>query len=245
MLRSPRRSAEGHHLRRQRLWPDDRLQALPRDRRRSGSLLFADIAHIAGLIAAWRASDSIGHAHITTSTAHKTLRGPRSGFILSDAELGTGVDKTVFPGMQGGPLMHVIAGKAVAFGEALQPDSRITRADQSQCSAMARRSSTVGFRSSPAAPTIICSWWMLAPGDQRSQGRADLDTVGISTNRNTIPGETRSAYPDQRASHRHSSHHHPRLRRRGLRPVAEFITRVLRAPEDEAVLEASRARSRN
>src|SRR5690554_72622 len=79
-------------------------------------------AYSAGLIAGGQHPTSIGHAHITTSTAHKTLRGPRSGFILTSEEFGKGVDKTVFPGMQGGPLMHVIAGKAVAFGEALQPE---------------------------------------------------------------------------------------------------------------------------
>ena len=86
-----------------------------------GAYLFADIAHPAGLIAAGLHPSPIPYAHITMTTTHKTLRGPRGGMILTSEEFAKGVDKTIFPGMQGGPLMHVIAGKAVAFGEALQP----------------------------------------------------------------------------------------------------------------------------
>jgi glycine hydroxymethyltransferase len=88
-----------------------------------GAILMADIAHIAGLIAAGVHPSPIPHAHVVTSTTHKTLRGPRSGIILSnDVEIGKQIDKMIFPGTQGGPLEHVIAGKAVAFFEALQPE---------------------------------------------------------------------------------------------------------------------------
>jgi len=86
-----------------------------------GAFLVADIAHPAGLVAAGLHPSPIGHAHITTTTTHKTLRGPRGGMIMTSEELGKDVDRTIFPGMQGGPLEHVIAGKAVAFGEALHP----------------------------------------------------------------------------------------------------------------------------
>ncbi len=86
-----------------------------------GALLMADIAHIAGIVAVGLHPTSIGHAHITTTTTHKTLRGPRGGMIMADDEHAASINKSVFPGMQGGPLMHVIAGKAVALGEALQP----------------------------------------------------------------------------------------------------------------------------
>lgn len=87
-----------------------------------GAILFADIAHIAGLVAAGLHPNPLPHAHIVATTTHKTLRGPRSGLLLSaDPELGAKIDRAVFPGYQGGPLEHVIAGKAVAFGEALQP----------------------------------------------------------------------------------------------------------------------------
>lgn len=90
-----------------------------------GALLVADIAHIAGLVAAGLHPDPLPHAHVVTSTTHKTLRGPRSGIIFgNDEELGKKIDRMVFPGMQGGPLEHVIAGKAVAFFEAMQPEFR-------------------------------------------------------------------------------------------------------------------------
>ncbi|MFC4639213.1 serine hydroxymethyltransferase [Deinococcus hohokamensis] len=88
-----------------------------------GAILFADIAHIAGLIAAGEHPNALPHAHVVASTTHKTLRGPRGGIILSnDPELGAKIDRAVFPGYQGGPLEHVIAAKAVAFGEALRPE---------------------------------------------------------------------------------------------------------------------------
>src|SRR5262245_54910600 len=87
-----------------------------------GAFLFADIAHPAGLIAAGLHPSPIIHAHVTMTTTHKTLRGPRGGMVLTSEEYAKAIDKTVFPGLQGGPLMHVIAGKAVAFGEALQPE---------------------------------------------------------------------------------------------------------------------------
>ena len=91
-----------------------------------GALLFADIAHIAGLIAAGEHPNALPHAHVVASTTHKTLRGPRGGIILgNDPEIGAKIDRAVFPGYQGGPLEHVIAAKAVAFGEALQPEFRV------------------------------------------------------------------------------------------------------------------------
>ncbi len=91
-----------------------------------GAILFADIAHIAGLVAAGEHPNALPHAHVVASTTHKTLRGPRGGIILSnDPEMAKLLDRTVFPGYQGGPLEHVIAGKAVAFGEALQPEFKV------------------------------------------------------------------------------------------------------------------------
>jgi glycine hydroxymethyltransferase len=204
-----------------------------------GAYLFADVAHIAGLIAGGEHPTSVGHAHITTSTAHKTLRGPRSGFILSDAELGKGIDKTVFPGMQGGPLMHVIAGKAVAFGEALQPEFKdYAKRIKANASAMAKAFMERGV------PVISGGTdnhlFLVDVGSQGISGRKAervLDTVGISTNRNTIPGETRSAF--QTSGLRIGT---PAITTRGFGVedcvlIADFITRVIAAPEDEAVLE--------
>src|SRR6202012_769190 len=93
--------------------------------REVGALLMVDMAHIAGLVAAKRHSDPVPHADFVTSTTHKTLRGPRGGFILCKNEWGQKINSAVFPGVQGGPLMHVIAAKAVSFGEALKPDFRV------------------------------------------------------------------------------------------------------------------------
>jgi glycine hydroxymethyltransferase len=203
-----------------------------------GAYLFSDIAHIAGLIAAGEHPTSVGHAHITTSTAHKTLRGPRSGFILTDEELGPGVDKTVFPGMQGGPLMHVIAGKAVAFGEALQPSFKdYARQVKANAAAMAKAFMDHGL------PVISGGTdnhlFLVDVGSKGISGRKAeriLDSVGISTNRNTIPGETRSAF--QTSGLRIGT---PAITTRGFGVedsvrVAGFIARVIEAPEDESVL---------
>src|ERR1700678_4644961 len=87
-----------------------------------GALYLFDMAHIAGLVAGGAHPSPVPHAHITTTTTHKTLRGPRAGLILCGQELAAAVDKAVFPGQQGGPLMHIVAAKAVAFGEALRPE---------------------------------------------------------------------------------------------------------------------------
>jgi len=207
-----------------------------------GAYLFADIAHIAGLIAGGEHPTSVGHAHITTSTAHKTLRGPRSGFILTDAELGKGVDKTVFPGMQGGPLMHVIAGKAVAFGEALQPGFK-DYAKQIKVNAAAMAQAFIDRGIPVISGGTDNHLFLLDVGSQGISGRKAeriLDTVGISTNRNTIPGETRSAF--QTSGLRIGT---PAVTTRGFGAddcilVADFISRVIAAPEDETVLDQVR-----
>lgn len=200
--------------------------------------LFADIAHIAGLIAGGAHPTSIGHAHITMSTAHKTLRGPRSGFILTSEEFGSGVDKTVFPGMQGGPLMHVIAGKAVAFGEALEPTFK-EYAKQVVTNAQAMANAFVERGLPVISGGTDNHMFLLDVGSTGISGRKAervLDSVGISTNRNTIPGETRS--PMLGSGIRIGS---AAITTRGFGiddsvRVADLIAQVLRAPEDEAVL---------
>ena len=205
-----------------------------------GAYLFADIAHIAGLIAAGEHPTSVGHAHITTSTAHKTLRGPRSGFILTSEEFGPGVDKTVFPGMQGGPLMHVIAGKAVAFGEALQPTFK-EYARQIKVNAQAMSNAFVE-RGFPIISGGTDNHLMLVDvgsiGISGRKAERVLDSVGISTNRNTIPGDTRS--PLQASGLRVGT---PAITTRGFGEaesalVADLICRVLRATDDDEVLKA-------
>ncbi len=203
-----------------------------------GAYLFADIAHIAGLVAAGEHPTSVGHAHITMSTAHKTLRGPRSGFILTSEEFGAGVDKTVFPGMQGGPLMHVIAGKAIAFGEALQPAFK-EYARQVKANARAMANTLVEHGLPIISGGTDNHLMMVNVGSIGISGRKAervLDTVGISTNRNTIPGDTRS--PMLGSGLRIGT---PAITTRGFgesesSQVADIISRVLLAPEDEVML---------
>lgn len=204
-----------------------------------GAYLFSDVAHIAGLIAAGEHPTSVGHAHITTSTAHKTLRGPRSGFIMTnDEELAKGIDKTVFPGMQGGPLMHVIAGKAVAFGEALQPDFK-AYARQVKANAAAMAQAFIE-RDVPVITGGTDNHLFLinvdALGISGRKAERILDEVGISTNRNTIPGETRSAF--QTSGLRIGT---PAVTTRGFKEddvvaVGDMIVRVLRDPDNAANL---------
>jgi len=203
-----------------------------------GAYLFADIAHIAGLVAGGEHPTPVGHAHITTSTAHKTLRGPRSGFILASEEFGPVVDKTVFPGMQGGPLMHVIAGKAVAFGEALQP----TFKDYVHHIILNAKAMAAAFieRGFPIISGGTDNHLLLVDvGSIGISGRKAerlLDTVGISTNRNTIPGETRSAM--LASGVRIGT---PAVTTRGFGEaecvqVVDFIARALQSPDNEGEL---------
>ncbi|MCO5218485.1 MAG: serine hydroxymethyltransferase [Thermomicrobiales bacterium] len=208
-----------------------------------GAFLFADVAHIAGLIAAGEHPTAVGHAHIVTSTAHKTLRGPRSGFIMTnDEELAKNIDKTVFPGMQGGPLMHVIAGKAVAFGEAGQP-AFVDYARQIRTNAAAM-AAAFEERGVPVITGGTDNHLFLinvdALGISGRKAERILDSVGISTNRNTIPGEQRSAF--QTSGLRIGT---PAVTTRGFKEadvaaVADMIVRVLKNPEDEATLQQVR-----
>ena len=212
-----------------------------------GAYLFSDVAHIAGLIAAGEHPTSVGHAHITTSTAHKTLRGPRSGFIMTDdEELAKGINKTVFPGMQGGPLMHVIAAKAIAFGEAATDEFK-AYAKQVKANAAAMSKAFVD-RDVPVITGGTDNHLFLvnvdALGISGRKAERILDEVGISTNRNTIPGETRSAF--QTSGLRIGT---PAVTTRGFKEadveaVADMMVRVLRDPENESNLSEVRTQVR-
>ncbi len=203
-----------------------------------GAYLFADIAHIAGLVAVGLHPTSIGHAHITMTTTHKTLRGPRGGLILSGEEFGKQIDKSVFPGQQGGPLMHVIAGKAVAFGEALAPEFK-DYGLQILANAQAMADELI-VRGLPLISGGTDNHLMLvnvnAIGLSGRKAERVLDDVGISANRNTIPGETRP--PTQASGIRLGT---PAITTRGFREddcrtVARLVVETLSAPEDEANL---------
>lgn len=163
-----------------------------------GAALMVDMAHIAGLVATGRHPSPVSHADVVTSTTHKTLRGPRGGLILSnDDELARRLDSAVFPGSQGGPLEHVIAGKAVAFGEALRPDfAAYADAVLANARALGRGMESRGLRLVSGGTDNHLLLVDLTPaGDVtgRDAERA-LDEVGITVNKNTIPGEKRSPF---------------------------------------------------
>ena len=162
-----------------------------------GALLMADIAHIAGLIAAGEHPSPFPHAHIVTTTTHKTLRGPRGGLIMTnDAKLAKKIDSAVFPGTQGGPLMHVIAAKAVAFHEALQPEFReYQRQIRRNASALADELMKLGLTLVSGGTDNHLMLVDLRPiGQTGKLAQHELDEVNITTNKNAIPYDTESPF---------------------------------------------------
>jgi glycine hydroxymethyltransferase len=202
-----------------------------------GAYLVADIAHPAGLVAAGLHPSPIGHAHVTTTTTHKTLRGPRGGMIMTTGELGKSVDKSVFPGMQGGPLMHVIAAKAVAFGEALQPEFKTYAANVIRnAQAMSEELTSLGMTIvSGGTDTHLMLVDITATGMSGKEAEKLLDSVGITANKNAIPNDLRP--PMQTSGIRLGS---PAVTTRGfgvdeMRQVATMIVDVLNNPTGAAV----------
>ena len=162
-----------------------------------GAYLMIDMAHIAGLVATGAHPSPVPYADVVTSTSHKTLRGPRGGFILTNNEkIAKKIDKAVFPGSQGGPLMHIIAAKAVAFGEALQPEFK-TYIDQvvENSSAMGEGMVDGGLRLVSGGTDNHLCLVDLTPADITGKDAEKvLESVGLTVNKNTIPNETRSPF---------------------------------------------------
>ncbi len=210
-----------------------------------GAYLLADVAHIAGLIVAGVHPSPFPHAHVVTTTTHKTLRGPRGGLILTDdAELAKLVDRRVFPGSQGGPLMHVIAAKAVAFGEALKPEFKdYARQVVANAGALAEALTEKGYRLVSGGTDNHLMLVDLRPRDAELTG-ADaekwLEAAGIIANKNGIPNDPRP--PKVTSGLRLGT---PALTTRGLKEaemvrVGEWIDRVLAAGGDEKVTDEVR-----
>ncbi len=157
-----------------------------------GAVLMCDVAHYAGLIVAGEYPNPFPHAHIVTTTTHKTLRGPRGGLILTnDKKLASKINSAVFPGLQGGPLMHVIAAKAVAFGEALRPEFK-TYAKQviENARALADSLQSVGFKIVSNGTDSHLMLVDLTPKNvSGAQAEIALERAGITTNKNSIPGD--------------------------------------------------------
>jgi hypothetical protein len=209
------------------------------------AIFMVDMAHIAGLVAAGQHPNPVPYADVVTSTTHKTLRGPRGGIILGrDEELGKKINKAVFPGIQGGPLMHVIAAKAVALGEALQPSFKEYGAQVvKNAAALADELTKHGYRIvSGGTDTHVMLVDLTNKDITGKEAQTLLDEVNITANRNTIPFEPRS--PFVTSGIRLGS---PALTTRGfveedMREVARIIAYVLDAPTDTARQEEARRR---
>jgi glycine hydroxymethyltransferase len=199
-----------------------------------GACLMADIAHPAGIIAAGLHPSPIPHCDLVTTTTHKTLRGPRGGMIMCKAALAPAVNKTMFPGMQGGPLMHVIAAKAVAFKEALSPEFReYQRQIVANARALAEALIAQGFRLvSGGTDTHVMLVDVASKGLTGKVAEAALDKAGLTVNKNAIPFDTRP--PTVTSGIRLGT---PALTTRGMREadmqhIAGFIAEVLADVED-------------
>lgn len=160
------------------------------------AILMVDMAHIAGLVAAGAHPSPVPHADVVTSTAHKTLRGPRGGFILCREQHAAAIDKSVFPGSQGGPLEHVIAGKAVAFREAAQPEFKAYIEQVIiNCRAMAAAMAECGLRLISGGTDNHLALVDLRPADiSGKDAEALLERVGITVNKNSIPNDPQSPF---------------------------------------------------
>jgi glycine hydroxymethyltransferase len=203
-----------------------------------GALFLVDMAHFAGLVAGGAHPSPVPHAHIVTSTTHKTLRGPRSGMILSKAEFAQAIDKVVFPGMQGGPLVHIMAAKAVCFLEAMQPEFRdYARQVVANAKVLAQSLADEGFRIiSGGTDTHLMLVDVFSKGMLGSEAEKALGEAGITVNKNAIPFDTNP--PMKPSGIRIGS---PALTTRGMKEVemsqiGRWIAEALLHRTDAAVL---------
>jgi glycine hydroxymethyltransferase len=213
----------------------ERMGAIAKD---CGSLLLADIAHIAGLVATGLHSSPVPHADFVTTTTHKTLRGPRGGLIMCREEHAKAIDSAVFPGSQGGPLMHVIAAKAVCFREALKPSFKEYQAQViANASALADSLGEFGFHMVSGGSDNHLMLVDLRPSHPDltgKQAQIALEGANVTLNRNTVPGETRS--PFQTSGLRIGT---PAVTTRGMREtemreIGTIINQVIASPDDES-----------
>jgi glycine hydroxymethyltransferase len=205
-----------------------------------GALLIFDAAHIAGLIAGGAHPNPVPLADVVTFTTHKTLRGPRAGCILSKEEHAKAIDKAVFPGLQGGPLMHVIAAKAVAFREASQPSFRdYAAAVVRNAQALAKALAGEGFRLVSGGTDNHLMLVDLRPFDMELTGKVAqdvLDRSGITLNKNTIPGDPRSPFVTSGLRIGTPAVTTAGMREAEMGEIASLIGRALRARDDDAAL---------
>jgi glycine hydroxymethyltransferase len=207
-----------------------------------GAVYIFDMAHIAGLVAGGAHPSPVPHAHITTTTTHKTLRGPRAGLILCGPDHAAAVDKAVFPGQQGGPLVHIIAAKAVAFGEVLRPEFKIYAAQTvANAKALAEALKGAGFRIvSGGTDNHLMLVDVFEKGILGSEAELALGKAGITVNKNAIPYDTNP--PLKPSGIRIGT---PALTTRGMREaemrqIAQWIGKALEQRNDDAALDRIR-----
>ncbi len=210
-----------------------------------GALLMFDIAHLAGLVAGGSHPNPVPHADVVTFTTHKTLRGPRGGAILCKAEHQKAIDKAVFPGWQGGPLEHAIAGKAIAFREAMDPAFKDYAAQiVTNASALAEALANEGFRLVSGGTDIHLMVVDLTPFDAELTGKvaqATLDEAGITLNKNTIPDDPRSPFVTSGVRIGTPSVTTQGMTEAEMPIIAELIARALRSVGDAEALAALKA----
>ncbi|MDO4839914.1 MAG: serine hydroxymethyltransferase [Desulfovibrionaceae bacterium] len=207
-----------------------------------GAKLMIDMAHIAGLVAAGLHPSPIQYAHITTTTTHKTLRGPRGGMILSSEDMAKTINSQIFPGIQGGPLMHVIAAKAVAFGEALRPGFK-TYAAQVVKNAQVLASVLMdgGYKLVSGGTDNHLMLMDLSEKDFTGKdAEIALDAAGITVNKNTVPFETRSPFITSGIRIGTAALTTRGMKEDDMRTVGGFITRVLDNVKDEETIKKVR-----
>jgi glycine hydroxymethyltransferase len=222
-----------------RLWDFVRMRQIAD---KVGAFYIFDMAHIAGLVAGGVHPSPVPHAHITTTTTHKTLRGPRAGLIICGQQHAAAVDKAVFPGQQGGPLMHIVAAKAVAFNEALRPEFRTYAAQIiANAQVLATSLQEAGFRIiSGGTDNHLMLVDVFAKGILGSEAELALGKAGITVNKNSIPYDTNP--PLKPSGIRVGT---PALTTRGMkepemRTIAAWIAKALDQRNDDAALEKIR-----
>ncbi len=214
--------------------------------KKSGALLMADIAHIAGLVAAGVHPSPVPYADFVTTTTHKTLRGPRGGLILCREEYAQKIDSSVLPGIQGGPLMHVIAAKAVCFREAAKPEFRdYARAIVTNAHALAETLTAKGYHIISGGTDnhlMLIDLRPTLPDLTGKKAQITLDAANVTTNKNAVPNETRS--PFQASGIRLGT---PAVTTRGMgveemKLIGDIFDKVLRNVDSAEVIEAQKAR---
>ena len=210
-----------------------------------GALFMFDAAHPAGLIAGGAHPSPVGVADVVTFTTHKTLRGPRGGAILCGAELAKKIDSAVFPGLQGGPLEHIIAAKAVAFAEAARPEFRTYAATVvSNAAALGTAMAAEGFRLVSGGTDnhmILVDLRTFDPELTGKEAQEVLDRAGITLNRNTIPDDPRSPFVTSGLRLGTAAESTAGMGAGEMQTIAGLIGRTLRARSDEAEVQAVRA----